>query len=234
MKTTFQFLCFFCFALLILSGCEVKVKTLDDQEKAPTNVTSSQIPVQQPVITLQPTKDQPKPEISALSREDQEKLDKAIEKFGVNYVLFMCVSEKAPNILEEYLLKHVKYLVSKGADVNYKHKLGSLEATPLIFACQNERLIIAEYLLSQGADININLHFDNDPEGTPPLIVAIRGMKIEAVKFFASHGADINAKYKRPDGSYISVLDVAKEHASHSTDRISTDIVEYLISIGAK
>jgi hypothetical protein len=83
-------------------------------------------------------------------------------------------------------IKMVKYFVSKGADVNLTNEHGS---TPLSLAADgggNEegRFAICEFLLSKGADPNLD----------KPLICAAAAGYFGICLLLIEHGADVNAK----------------------------------------
>ncbi|MDR2011000.1 MAG: ankyrin repeat domain-containing protein [Bacteroidales bacterium] len=79
----------------------------------------------------------------------------------------------------------VKYLVSKGADVNlksYEHKI-----SPLTSAAKNNHLDIVEILYQNGADINTI-----DAYGRTPLHYSVAFGHIEIIKLLLSYKADPN------------------------------------------
>jgi len=45
----------------------------------------------------------------------------------------------------------IKYLVEKGADVNFKNKNGN---TPLIVACKVSNISIVKFLIDHGSNVN--------------------------------------------------------------------------------
>ncbi len=109
-------------------------------------------------------------------------------------------------------LEGVKFLLSKGADIEARNKAGE---TPMhmvgqVFGVEKKEDVqnsikIAELLLSKGADINMK-----DSTGRTPLHSAVRGRKfrqlgardtydgfassIEIVEFLINKGADVNAR----------------------------------------
>ncbi|MCL2119241.1 MAG: ankyrin repeat domain-containing protein [Planctomycetaceae bacterium] len=220
MKTTFYFLCFFCFLQLFLSGCESKDVPHNNSENNTFIDKTPQLPFSD--------------EAPALSLEDQAKLDKNLERFGKEKILSLFLSGMPVKRWdEEYVLKQVKYLVSQGAHVN--GRAGILPAgdkPPIIFALRNKFFNVADYLISHGADLTFinDTIIDTGPlQGFTLLQQAVDSEDIELVRFLVSNGADVNANtdFKRSDGFNFTTLDIAKKTGN-------TEIVEYLISVGAK
>ncbi|XP_044587713.1 alpha-latroinsectotoxin-Lt1a-like [Cotesia glomerata] len=108
-------------------------------------------------------------------------------------------------------LKYVKKLVAAGADVNqiicvehtyeididrfkdeYYPRLIYKEYTPLEFAVQLDAYEIAEFLISQGADVHVRI--GNDEENSDsPIGIASLANNVKMLKLLIKHGADINA-----------------------------------------
>jgi hypothetical protein len=90
-------------------------------------------------------------------------------------------------------LEVIKYLISKGADVN---ALDGIDCwTPLHYAANNNYIETVKYLISKGADINARCARNSTPlhkvaygpaDGPPAAI--------EILKYLISKGADVNAK----------------------------------------
>ncbi|MBW1754176.1 MAG: ankyrin repeat domain-containing protein [Deltaproteobacteria bacterium] len=80
----------------------------------------------------------------------------------------------------------VKFLISKGADVNIKNNYGQ---TPLQIAADKNNLEIITQLVSHDAEINIQ-----NTSGLTPLDDAIHHGQMETVKYLISKGAEINIK----------------------------------------
>jgi len=114
---------------------------------------------------------------------------KTKDEYG-NTLLHKAVNEKNDAIAK------VKYLVSKGADVNVqntKHEPGQspirVGNTPLHDAVTRGRIDLVTFLVSEGADINMKC----ESYGTP-LHNAVFYENVEITKYLVSQGADINAK----------------------------------------
>ncbi|OEJ14534.1 hypothetical protein BFL38_05715 [Brachyspira hampsonii] len=95
----------------------------------------------------------------------------------------------------------VKFLVEKGADVNAKtHSEHSSVETPLLLSLdnehpdyryyyyKNENSSAAEFLINNGADINVT-----NEDGETPLMYASKVHNIKVVELLIQKGADINA-----------------------------------------
>ena len=124
-------------------------------------------------------------------------------------------AEHNPNI------EVVKYLVSRGADVNAKTH--TLEHTLLHFAVQNPNLEIVRYFVSQGADVNAK----NTAGYAPIHEVARHNPNVEVLKYLVSQGANVNT---RNDGG-ATPLHLAAEGHPRNVDNV--EAVRYLVSQGA-
>ncbi|WP_347292251.1 ankyrin repeat domain-containing protein, partial [uncultured Brachyspira sp.] len=91
----------------------------------------------------------------------------------------------------------VKFLVEKGADVNAKtHFEYSSVVTPLLLSLDYEHIesrydensSVAEYLINNGADINVT-----NEDGETPLMYASKVHNIKVIELLIQKGADINA-----------------------------------------
>ena len=96
----------------------------------------------------------------------------------------------------------VKYLISKGADVNMKND-DRIGGTALNIASYKGYLEIVKYLVEKGADVNMkNGRFGN---------TALIGVSnLEVVKYLISKGADVNAKNN--DGSTALMIASREGH----------------------
>jgi ankyrin repeat protein len=83
-------------------------------------------------------------------------------------------------------LKVVKFLVEKGADIDETRLDNS---TPLILSSARGHLDVVKFLVSKGADVNAK-----DDDGSTPLIESSREGHLDIVKYLVRKGADINAK----------------------------------------
>lgn len=85
-------------------------------------------------------------------------------------------------------IEKVRTLISEGADVNYKNRLGW---TPIHTATRNRRQNIVELLIEKGADIN-----GPDNRGWTPLHFAAEIGNIAIVELLIEKGADLNIETK--------------------------------------
>lgn len=89
-------------------------------------------------------------------------------------------------------------LVEHGAKIDHK---GEYDRTALHIAAGYHRpLALVDYLLSKGADINVQDHF-----GITPLHMAIQNRDFELVKHLIKRGANINIKAKDDTSLYFAV-----------------------------
>ena len=109
----------------------------------------------------------------------------------------------------------VKLLISKGADVNSRNRMGW---SPLHTAIQRRRQAIVELLTTKGADVNAK-----DNRGQTPLHVAVNLGQKEVVELLIAKGADVNVMGSRGDNA----LSLAQK-------RQNTEIVDLLLKHGAK
>lgn len=155
---------------------------------------------------------------------------------GHDYVIKMLVNTFHPNIEQEgtvqidgYVIEDatalwcasgaghysvVKFLVTRGADVNHSTRTNS---TPLRAACFDGRLDVIQYLIENGA----NIHTANKYNNTCLMISAFRG-HLDVVSYLLSKEADPDAK------AYCgaTALHFAAEHGH-------LEIVKKLLKCGA-
>ena len=110
-----------------------------------------------------------------------------------------------------------KILLTAGADVNEKDRLG---LTPLMLACGKPTVgyrEIAEMLIKKGAYINVR-----DALGYTPLLLALSGGTIDIAEQLINKGADISARTRKGE----TPLSLAKQAQC-------TEIIDLLVSKGA-
>ena len=115
-------------------------------------------------------------------------------------------------------LQFVQCLVDLGADVNFIGESGNSALTCAIRSGDRE---LVEYLLSQGAVVNLNELQEN------PYLTAIYRRNREMVRFFLDYGIDPHVVMERDDGSLRNAY-------SFSLDRGETEIAKLLESHGCK
>jgi len=112
-------------------------------------------------------------------------------------------------------IDQVQLLISQGADVNGKNRMGW---TPLHTAIRNRQQALIEPLIAKGADVNAK-----DNSGQTPLHVAVYIGQKDAVELLIAKGADVNIMGGRGDNA----LSLAKK-------RGNTEIIDLLLKHGAK
>ena len=112
-------------------------------------------------------------------------------------------------------IDQVNLLISKGADVNMKNRMGW---SPLHTAIQNRRQAIVEPLIAKGANVNAK-----DNRGQTPLHVAVNLGQKEVVELLIAKGADVNVMGSRGDNA----LSLAQR-------RGNKEIIDLLVKHGAK
>lgn len=122
----------------------------------------------------------------------------------------------------------VKFLVEKGADVNAKtHFEYSSVVTPLLLSLDYEHIesrydensSVAEYLINNGADINVT-----NEDGETPLMYASKVHNIKVIELLIQKGADVNF-YKGGSTALISACEYSHER--------NIDVIKYLVSKNA-
>jgi len=112
-------------------------------------------------------------------------------------------------------IDQVQLLISQGADVNEKNRMGW---TPLHTAIRNRQQALIEPLIAKGADVNAK-----DNSGQTPLHAAVYIGQKDAVELLIAKGADVNIMGGRGDNA----LSLAKK-------RGNTEIIDLLLKHGAK
>ncbi|XP_046551350.1 ankyrin repeat and KH domain-containing protein 1-like [Haliotis rubra] len=110
-------------------------------------------------------------------------------------------------------LEIVKYLVERGADVNFGGRI-----PPLVIAVVRHQLHICDYLIKHGADVNIE-----DRYGRSPLRAAARKGYVDIAHTLVEAGASINVKCTDQQspfmaGSQFGHLSVMKFLESHGAN----------------
>jgi ankyrin repeat protein len=116
----------------------------------------------------------------------------------------------------------VKFLVSKGADVNVRDNVR--DNTPLSDAAFSGNLTVVEFLVSKGANVNTK----ND-EGCTPLIRTLWSENLTVAEFLVSKGANVDAK----DNKGWTLLHIAADNHSWLLNKSSLKFVEFAVSKGA-
>ena len=146
--------------------------------------------------------------------EESVRKDRQTPTTGREASILMLTQERVKEILEKDGSEFVKFLVSKGADVNVKNNDGD---TPLHLAVKENNAEAIKFLLSQKADGNVK---NND--GDIPLHLAMKESNIEVVKILVSNGANVNTW----DKNGMSPLHVASRGGN-------IEVVKILVSNGA-
>ncbi|MHC4327794.1 MAG: ankyrin repeat domain-containing protein [Planctomycetota bacterium] len=115
-------------------------------------------------------------------------------------------------------LDRVKSLVSGGADVNVKNRMGM---TPLVVAAMNSRTAVCEFLVANGADLNAK-----DGRSQTALYFAVDRNNKELVELLVKKGADVNITTGRGENAFS--LAKKKRNADGNTE-----IVDLLAKNGA-
>ncbi len=118
-------------------------------------------------------------------------------------------------------IEQVKLLISKGADVDAKDKLGR---TALHFASEKGHAEVAKLLISQGADVNASCI----TELKPLHYAAMSGDK-QTVELLLSKGADVNTKRMWLKGGRLCITPLFS-----AMEAGRKEVVELLVSKGAK
>jgi len=173
-------------------------------------------------------------DVNAADRSGDTAISKVIradDEARTNYLY----NDNATNIADASLvLSCVKYLVSKGANINMQNSFGDSALLLAVHADDNAHIRAncskqpfdkahasatfecVKYLVSKGANVNAGDHVNETP-----LKFAIESGNTESVQFLVSHGANVNAQ--RSDAR--SPLVLAQNHP---------DIVAILERAGAR
>jgi len=116
----------------------------------------------------------------------------------------------------------IKFLVSKGADVNATDRNGN---TPLHVAAMLPYTDIVQFLVSAGADIHAKIFFFDHT----PLHCAAAWCQLENVKYLVSQGADVNVKNSSGETPLLR-----RSSSGVATYLRYPELVKFLISEGAE
>ena len=94
-------------------------------------------------------------------------------------------------------LEIVKILVEEGANVDSTNEWGS---TALFYALEANHFDIADYLLEEGADIDVSAG------SCPPIIASVVSCNLNVTRYLVEHGANVNER----DATGRDALDYAK------------------------
>jgi uncharacterized protein len=118
---------------------------------------------------------------------------------------------------QENAFEAVKFLVSKGADVNRRFQAAG-NLAPIRFACKTGNIELVSFLLDNGAKIE-----DEPDDKITPIIQAARSNHYNLVNFLIQKGANVNA-YARDKECALNQAIMNK----------NVDIVKLLLENGAK
>ena len=115
-------------------------------------------------------------------------------------------------------IEAVKELIASGADINQQNEMYG--HTPLIIACNYDYVELAIFLMSEGADVNIQ-----GKDGSTALIAAGSNSQ-ELVELLLSKGADVHAKMTNGTGVFTQCIN------GILMDRISIQLAKTLVAKG--
>ena len=104
---------------------------------------------------------------------------------GLTALMYACLSETPHNDL-------VRLLIQSGADISIKES--ELQVTALMVAATRGHTSIVQYLLDEGAPVNIQ-----DVDGSTSLTIASELGHSEVVRVLINYGADVNILAKDPN-----------------------------------
>ncbi|EAY08094.1 hypothetical protein TVAG_497170 [Trichomonas vaginalis G3] len=147
-----------------------------------------------------------------------------------NIQAFLAYLDQTKNIDECFvespgfnLIPLCEYLLSKGADINAKNKLGQ---TCLFIAASYGNAQLIEFLISHGADVNARDDFMNTP-----LFEAANSKNKEAIECFLAHGFDVNAINSLGDNPLFYLFDF---NNPENTDEIAEIFISHGIDFNLK
>ncbi|KAJ5111313.1 hypothetical protein N7532_001848 [Penicillium argentinense] len=129
-------------------------------------------------------------------------------------------NDKAPDVKPLLLSAHrgltdfVELLLLQGADIEARDSIGM---TALHWACRENQIDTARFILSRNVDVNLW-----GAQYVTPLICAVKGGHFQMMKVLMEHGANVNAQ----DDSGMSAL-------MHAASESLEDIMHLLLANGA-
>jgi len=156
----------------------------------------------------------------SLTPAEQAEVNRYIEQHGTRAIPFYLADvPRRGDIDEQRVLRHLRFLVSQGADVNANADIG----TPLHIAARGDNIEIVRYLISRGANVNATTGTGETP---------LHGVaSVEIATLLVSRGADVNAKGENG----LTPLDRATGGRLHNLGWFgNASVAEYLESIGAQ
>ncbi|HPW60385.1 MAG TPA: ankyrin repeat domain-containing protein, partial [Candidatus Rifleibacterium sp.] len=141
----------------------------------------------------------------------------------------------------------IKYLIKKGADVNFPRRL---YYTPLFAALMHGNLEIAEILVRAGADVNCSDNYDtmltkfigwHDLWPGTAAFGSVDKARKATVEFLLRHGADVKARIPEDNATtlmravacnYPEVLDILIEHGANVNE--TNDLGETALFLAAE
>ncbi len=138
---------------------------------------------------------------------------KFLVEVGANVKAIAYVRTPLHYAAESGNVEAIKFLVSKGADVN---AVTTAYMTPLHYAAESGHVEAIKFLVSKGADVNALMNH------ITPLHFAARSGNVEAIKFLVIKGADVNAVTT----AYMTPLHYAARSGN-------VEAIKFLVSKGA-
>ncbi|CAG5081353.1 Similar to RF_0381: Putative ankyrin repeat protein RF_0381 (Rickettsia felis (strain ATCC VR-1525 / URRWXCal2)) [Cotesia congregata] len=142
---------------------------------------------------------------------------RTINRKTKNLIRFPPTSPATEPSSVEQSLKLVDQLISEGVSVNFATESGELA---LHSAINSNNFILAEKLISLGADVNLMRCTDGAFQNCTPLHIAVEKSNTEMVKLLLRHNASVNVQHVTP----VLTKAVRKK---------SFELVELLINAGA-
>jgi len=115
-------------------------------------------------------------------------------------------------------LKDIKKYLNQGIDVD---SLGEYGCTPLHYACREGNIEIVEFLIKNGADVNIKNRYSTLYPLFEALCLLNKRKTFLIIKLLIDNGADIN-----------SVDSFGNTLLHHAVEQENIDLIELLIALG--